>query len=318
MCLAFSDRHIDITEKPVESLHPPQQVSKERPYLTALTDTPSLPTPTVANDLGEYPYRRERLLHNKLSREDTPTIPSPPDNVCLPSNVYDLNREFSRLLGATCKVVSSLSGSKLRSLRKLLSGLLRENCFSKAKTLSSDPDELADLVTSEDQDFVNYIVLKESIEMLADEKLSLMLEDYEKKLSAHKEKCLDDGLQRRRSLIRDDGLIIVRMGHQDKSREEFQLSHVIQERSFLMDVTGIARVHFQGFTSGSVYLYFSMPKDSVFLLLPALKDNLQILQILEVTDIIVYDYFSFDLIQGSFVSWRAVSTYLVCGVHVLM
>ena len=307
MCLAFSDRHIDITEEPVEWLHPPQQVSEERPYLTTPTDTPSLPTPTVATDLGEYPFRQERLLQNKLSREDTPTVPDPPDNVCLPSNVDDLNREFSRLLASTYKVVSSLSSSKLRSLRKLLSGLLRENCFGKAKTLSADPDELADLVTSEDQDFVNYIVLKESIEMLADEKLSSMLEDYEKRLTAHKEKCLDDSLQRRRPLIRDDGLVIARMGHQDKSREEFQLSHVIQEHSFLMDVTGIAWVHFQGFTSGSVYLYFSMPKDSVFLLLPALKDNSQMLREWGVTDVIVYDYFSFDLLQGFFVSWRAVS-----------
>jgi hypothetical protein len=303
---AFTDHGIDITEEPVTMLPLSHQGSAGQDDEVQSTST-VLTKPVKASDREEYPHlpKPSRPFQDLLGNPVRPDVPTPPEHVSAPTDVENLNREFSRLLGSTFEVVSTLPRLKLRFLRKLLGGLLRENCFGKTKELPTDAEEIAELVTSEDQDFANYVVLREAIGMVNNEELSKMLTEYEEKLKLHKEKCLHESVQQTKKLEEDGDVVIVRMGHKDKSKEEFQFSHVIAERSFLVDVTGIARVTFKGFTSGSVYLYFSMPEDVVYLLVPALRDNLAMLQQWGVTDVTVYSYFTFSLIdEDSFVSWR--------------
>jgi hypothetical protein len=304
----FRDHGIDITEEPVASLPLSQQDSGGCDH----DDTPSSDTvltkPVTASDQGKYPHlpKPSRPFQDLLGNPVRPDVPTPPEHVSAPTDVENLNREFSRLLGSTFEVVSTLPRLKLRFLRKLLGGLLRENCFGKTKELPTDAEEIAELVTSEDQDFANYVVLHEAIGMVNNEELLKMWTEYEENLELHKERCICESVQQTKKLEEVGDVVIVHMGHKDKSNEEFKFSHVVAERSFLVDVTEIARVTFKGFTSHSgTSLYFSIPEDVVYLLVPALRDNLKMLQQWGVTDVTVYNYFTFSLIdEDSFVSWR--------------
>lgn len=305
---AFSDQNIDITQGPLEALALPEVISEaEHQAGRVLPSGDPLPTPQEASDRGTYPHKlpeQYRPFDKILEDRSKPEVPSPPPRVFVPADVAQLNSEFSLILGAAYGVVSSLSDKKLGSLRTMLSGLLRENCFDKARELPTDGDKIAELVVSRDQDFINFTVLSHSVKMINDAELSKMLEEYEKKLTAYKEKCLVKSPQSRRKLTKDGNSIVICICHRGKSTEEFQFSHVVQEHSYLVSITDIARVRFEGFACGSVYLYFSMPEDSVYLLLSALREDIMMLREWRITHVTVYDYFLFDLEEGLFVSWR--------------
>ena len=286
--VAFTAEGISLTEEPLST---PQQSSEDHP--------------TVSRRILHY-RPLEELVPAPVSTEGAPRRP---DVVYFPKGLDQLNTLFSHLLSKACDVVFELPKSKRFSLKKFLGSLMKSHTFGpECHIISDDPYELAEIVTHDSQDFINYNVLRESVRQIRNEDLQKVLEEYEEKLKCHREKVLGEVEVDTRVLNLEQSNILIRIGHPEKSRDELKMDLVIRERDLLVQGLKIGRVRFEGFMWGSVYLYYSVPEESVFLLFQLIEMNVFKLKGWGATEIIAYDNFTFDLRTATFTSWRPVST----------
>ena len=222
-------------------------------------------------------YRSEST---KVSLPEIPELEDDFDDI-----MGSLNAELS---SADHKVISKLVGVLRGKYRRYIRGVKPGKVPSIPDTASGLCEFIAEKSTT-----YEILLIHHAVEVLNCADLRRILQDYESKLADHLRLTLE--LYKKRKVT-----LPIRKHHTHLavvlSKEQVLLSLVLHIKEYLIKYLQLEEAMFEGFVEGCTVLFFSILQVDAVLLGPKiLSRSAELKRMFDITHLVVFDYFAYDL-----------------------